>query len=252
MKTYENFIYHILLLFNKQIQNKLEYLKIWIPSALIGFILSGWFYINLYLQNNSFIPFNMKRTSFSLSNQPLSFYFPTYENFKYLFYKPIRPHLDNQFFSILYSDLWGDYWGYFSFTSGFLSTGRDQLIIGDYFALVNKVSIFTFLTIFIFYVYSYKKYRSSFLIKYINLAILSSFIGYLIFAISYPVPTGDSIKATYIIQGFHLLVFIASIYFEKLKKENIKIYNALITLLVLIYIHNFETFLSHFPLNFYS
>jgi len=147
--------------------------------------------------------------------------------------------------------LWGDYWGYFSFTSGFLSIGRDQFIIGDYFALVNKVSIFTFLIIFIFYIYSYKKYSSSFLIKYINLATLCSFIGYLIFTISYPVETGDNIKATYIIQGFHLLVFLASVYFERLKTINLKTYNILITLLVLIYINNFQTFLSHFPRNFY-
>ncbi len=245
------FIPVIILLFNKQILNKAEYLKIWIPSAVLGFVLSGWFYINLYLQTNSFFAFNMNRTNFSLSNQPVSFYFPTSENFQYLFYKPIRPYLDNQFLSILYSDLWGDYWGYFSFTSGFLSIGRDQFIIGDYFALVNKVSIFTFLIIFIFYIYSYKKYSSSFLIKYINLATLCSFIGYLIFTISYPVETGDNIKATYIIQGFHLLVFLASVYFERLKTINLKTYNILITLLVLIYINNFQTFLSHFPRNFY-
>ena len=45
---------------------------------------------------------------------------------QYLFSKPIRPNLDNQFFSIIYSDLWGDYWGYFIFTSRFLDIGRNQ------------------------------------------------------------------------------------------------------------------------------
>ena len=49
-----------------------------------------------------------------------------------LFTKPIRPFLDNQFLTILYSDLWGDYWGYFSFTSRYLDIGRDQLMIGDF------------------------------------------------------------------------------------------------------------------------
>ena len=131
----------IIMLFTTQINDKKEYLKIWIPSSVIGFLLSGWFYINLYLKAGSFTAFNMERTSFSFYNQPISFYIPTLENFKYLFFKPIRPHLDNQFFSILYSDLWGDYWGYFSFTSGYLDIGRNQLAIGDYFARVNIISI---------------------------------------------------------------------------------------------------------------
>tara|TARA_B110000444_G_scaffold259840_1_gene304836 strand:- start:1858 stop:3213 length:1356 start_codon:yes stop_codon:yes gene_type:complete len=240
----------IIMLFTTQINDKKEYLKIWIPSSVIGFLLSGWFYINLYLKAGSFTAFNMERTSFSFYNQPISFYIPTLENFKYLFFKPIRPHLDNQFFSILYSDLWGDYWGYFSFTSGYLDIGRNQLAIGDYFARVNIISIFTFTVICVFYFLSFKKYSQSFLIRYCNLAIVSSFLGYLLFAISFPVETGDSIKATYIIQGFHLVIFVSSIYFEKLKIMNIKIYNIFISLLLIIYIHNFQTFLSHFPYNF--
>ena len=45
-----------------------------------------------------------------------------------MFYKPIRPYFSNQFFPILYSDLWGDYWGHFVFTSRDLLAGRNQNI----------------------------------------------------------------------------------------------------------------------------
>ena len=58
-----------------------------------------------------------------------------------VFTKPIRPYFKNQFLPILYSDLWGDYWGYFSFTSRSLLTGRNQASIGDYLARVNIISL---------------------------------------------------------------------------------------------------------------
>ena len=242
----------IIMLFTKNIKNKINYLKTWVPSALIGFLLSGWFYINLYIKSGSFTAFNMESSKFSIFNQPLGFYIPTSENLRYLFYKPIRPHLDNQFITTLFADLWGDYWGYFSFTSGYLSIGRDQLAIGDYFARVNIISIFTTLFILTLYVISYRKNKQSFLVRYINLAVIVSFVGYIVFLISYPVGNGDTIKATYIIQMFHLIVFLASIKFEKLKSENLKIYNLIIFAFLIIYIHNFQTFLSHFPATLFN
>ena len=242
----------IIMLFTKNIKNKINYLKTWVPSALIGFLLSGWFYINLYIKSGSFTAFNMESSKFSIFNQPLGFYIPTSENLRYLFYKPIRPHLDNQFITTLFADLWGDYWGYFSFTSGYLSIGRDQLAIGDYFARVNIISIFTTLFILTLYVISYRKNKQSFLVRYINLAVIVSFVGYIVFLISYPVGNGDTIKATYIIQMFHLIVFLASIKFEKLKSENLKIYNFIIFAFLIIYIHNFQTFLSHFPATLFN
>ena len=143
----------------------IKYLKLWSLSAFIGALFSSWFYINLFIKYGTFTPFNLKSPGFSFSNQKLAFYIPNYEHLKYLFTKPIRPHLDNQFFSILYSDLWGDYWRYFTFTTRFLDIGRDQLIIGDYFARVNIVSIFTTFIIIILCYLTYKTYKSRFLIQ---------------------------------------------------------------------------------------
>lgn len=242
----------IYLLFTKHVKNKINYLKIWVPSAVIGFLISGWFYINLYFETGSFTAFNMNRNSFSIANQPINFYFPTIENIRYLFYKPIRPHLDNQFVTSLYADLWGDYWGYFTFTSGFLNIGRNQNFIGDYFARVNLISLVTTIIILVFYVLSYRDKKTTLFIKYINLAIISSFIGYVIFLILYPTGNGDTIKATYIIQMFHLVVFLASISLEKAKNSNLYLYNSIIFILLVIYMHNFETYLSHFPRAFFN
>ena len=110
-------------------------------TFFIGFLLSGWFYINLLFDYGSLTAFNQKRTNFSFSNQELNFYFPFNDEAKLMFTKPIRPYFSNQFLPILYSDLWGDYWGYFSFTSRSLAEGRNQDIIGDYLSRVNLISL---------------------------------------------------------------------------------------------------------------
>ena len=243
------FIPLIILLFFKK--SKRQYLIFWSLSSIIGFLLSGWFYAGLYRKYGSFTAFNMESKVFSFTNQELSFYFPSLDQLIYLFSKPIRPYLDNQFLSILYSDLWGDYWGYFTFTSRFLDIGRGQLSIGDYLARVNLISIITSTVIIIFCYFSYKKYKSIFLVKYINLALITSFVGYLLFTIAYPNSTGDTIKSTYIIQAFHLMVFLASIYFNDLKKTNKKVFNLTLMIFVVIYFHNFQTYLSHFPFNYF-
>ncbi len=242
----------IVLLFSKKNKFKRSYFKTWSLSALLGAGISSWFYFNLYNENGSFTAFNMQPANFSINNQPLDFYIPNLDHLASIFTKPIRPYLDNQFISILYTDLWGDYWGYFSFTSRFLDVGRNQDSIGNYFSNVILLSIVTTAIIMIYYVISFKKNKKNFIIQYINYAVIFSFFGFLIFTISFPVSTGDTIKSTYIIQMFHLIVFMASIEFEKLKFSNRIKYNTLLTILVIIYVYNFQTFLSHFPINFYS
>ena len=67
------------------------------------------------------------------------------------------------------------------------------------------------------------------------------------FLIKYPeIPTGDTIKATYILQLFHLLAFSAAIYLEKLKDKSKKNYMIIISILIIIFTHNFSAMLSHF------
>ena len=229
---------------------KKQYFLFWLLSSLAGALFSSWFYIGLYQKYGTFIAFNMKSEGLSFSNQKLSFYIPNIEDLNYLFTKPIRPNLDNQFFSILYSDLWGDYWGYFVFTSRHLDIGRNQLLIGDYLARVNLISVITSVIIISFYFLVLQIYKSNFFIKYLNTAVIFSLVGYLLFAISFPTSSGDSIKSTYIIQAFHLMAFIASTYFYNLKNTNKKLYNLLLSTLVIVYFHNFQSYLSHYPYNF--
>jgi hypothetical protein len=232
---------------------RMSYLHFLIFSFMVGFTVSSWFYFGLYIDYGSFTSFNMESSSFSFSNQPQSFYIPPSEVVSYLFSKPIRPYLENAFLPILYSDLWGDYWGYFSFTSNSLDTGRNQLLIGDYLARVNIFSIFPSLLL----IFGFKNSLKSVKIKskttydllnvYITFGILFSFFGYLWFLISYPESTGDTAKSTYLIQLFHLLGLVTVLYVEKLRIINNKYYIFIQASLVLVFIHNFQTMLSHFP-----
>jgi hypothetical protein len=228
-----------------------SYFKFMFGAFTIGFLISSWFYFNLFLEYGSFTSFNKESVGFSLKNQPLSFYIPINNEIIYLFTKPIRPFFANQVLPILYADLWGDYWGYFVFTSRFLDIGRNQMLIGDYLGRVNIVSIIpTFLIIFGFFKYSLKNKKDDF-IKYIILSVFITFFGYLWFLISYPeIPSGDTIKATYMVQLFNIIIIPSSLWLSKMKEDNLKRYSKIIVVLVLVFIHNFSSYLSHFPLNF--
>ena len=91
----------------------------------------------------------MEPSKFDFRNQPLSFYIPINGSLSTFFDNPIRGNFDNQLLPILYSDLWGDYWGYFSFTSKSLDTGR-IVLIGNYLGKVNSIliSYSTFVVVF--------------------------------------------------------------------------------------------------------
>lgn len=240
----------ILLFINRKLPKK-NYFKFWLYSSALGASLSSWFYFGLYRSYGSFFAFNMDRTNFSFSNQPISFYFPTSEHLISMFTNPIRPNMNNQFISILYSDLWGDYWGYFTFTSKYLDIGINQNTIGSYLARVNLFAlVLTFIILFL-YMKSLKNFSSVFLVSYIKYAVLSSFFGFLFFSITYVTTAGDVIKAAYIIQLFHLIVFVAALYFDRLRTHNQKIYILTMFILLIGYLHNFQSYLSNFPSSFY-
>lgn len=243
--------YFLMYVFLKK-EVKSSYLKFIIFSFSIGFTISAWWYFRSLFEYGSFTAFNMSANGFSFSNQPLSFYNPFNSEASFVFTKPIRSNFSNQFLPILYSDLWGDYWGYFSFTSNKLDTGRNQLLIGDYLARVNIVSIIPSITLLAGLRIGYKtlvlKVKSNFDIfnSLIFLSVLSSFSGYVWFLIMYPSYNGNTIKAVYIIQLFHLMLFLSAVFLEKIRIYNRKLYILFLFLLISTFIHNFSAMLSHY------
>ena len=246
--------YIFLLFYIKNSEIRKKYFKFFFTSSIIGFATSSWFYINLFFEYGSFTAFNIKNSGFKLSNQPLSFYIPQGPEVGMVFTKPIRPFFENQFFPVLYSDLWGDYWGYFTFTSRALDVGKNQLLIGDYLARVNILSLIPTLLLIIGVIHAIKEIKTKenttkYFLTYVLLSSAISLIGYLWFLISHPEPSGDTIKATYIIQFFHLLGLSSVVYLENLKERSKNLYKIYIVLLIIVFANNFSALMSHFPLN---
>ena len=96
---------------------RLNYFKFMSYVLILFLIISMPFFLHLLNNSGSLISFNKDPSGFSFDNQPSNFYNPLNQSAFKLFTNPIRGNFDNQYFPILYSDLWGDYWGYFSFVS---------------------------------------------------------------------------------------------------------------------------------------
>ena len=233
---------------------KEKYIKFMTFSFFIGFLVSGWFYLSLFIEYGSFTAFNQNSTKFSFSNQPLDFYIPFFNESSMVFTNPIRPYFKNQFLPILYSDLWGDYWGYFSFTSRSLLVGRNQANIGSILGRVNLISLIPTFLLLIGIKKSFKSLNNSqknnldYLNIYLTFAVFISFFGYLWFLVSYPNPSGDTIKAVYIIQLFHLLGLCSALQIEELKNKNKNIYLSIMTILFFVFLQNLSAMMSHFPI----
>ena len=240
-------------------------------------LISGWFYLSLYFKYGSITAFNRKpNDQFAFSNQPLDFYIGL--NHRLLFENPVRPNFPNQFLPILYSELWGDYWCYFTvggrdirnprFRSGpllsrssrplWLETNYDK--IGAYLGRVNLVSIFpTFLSLVSLFIAAagiFKKDTNDPLTvlrreiySFFLLAIGTTIAGYFWFLITYPnIGKGDTIKATYILQVFPFIAILVAILLEHVKRRS-QFFNRLILGgLFFSFVHNFLVMLTHYQL----
>ena len=236
-----------LIIFFVQDKKRKNYFIFMLIVFLIFIIIVSPFYFHLFQNYGSVTSFNMEPSKFDFRNQPLSFYIPISGSLSALFDEPIRGNFDNQLLPILYSDLWGDYWGYFSFTSKSLDTGRNQMLIGNYLGRVNLLSIFP--TVLLIVAFSkLGKYKENQLIyKYFKYTIYFTFFGYLWFLIKYPsIPSGDTIKSTYMLQLFNLLGLSLAIYLDKLKQNKKSIYKVYLVILTIVFSHNLSAMLSHF------
>jgi hypothetical protein len=257
--------------------------KILCLCSVLILAISGWFYISLNQRYGSITAFNRpSKTQFSFKNQSLKFYIGLSPEL--LFRNPVRPNFPNQFLPIFYSEIWGDYWGYFSiygidtrkpeFINGFtinqvLSEGRhpDWLetnyeTFSAYLGRVNIISIFPSVLIpvsFVFAVIAIIGKRGNGLItiqqkeiySFLLLTIGIVIAGYFWFLIMYPnLGKGDTIKATYLLHIFPLIAILVGVFFEYIKKKSKCFFRMIICGLGLIFIHNILTIITHYQLNY--
>ncbi len=229
-------------------------------TFFVAAIIGGWFYLHLYFEYGALTAFNVEAESFSFSNQPLSFYRNTGFRDLLLFKSPTRKTFDNQLFPLFYSEIWGDYWGFFTFIrekSALYTDYANKEQITPYLGRVNFVSLFPTALLFggmlvgakRFFQTMTKKLQKidSVAFSFFFLAIAISLLGYAWFLIKYPVqPKGATIKATYMIQLFVILPFLAAEFLELIRMKMPKIYHLFLFLLGGVFLHNLPAMISRY------
>ncbi|MFN2230436.1 MAG: hypothetical protein ACK2VA_11755 [Anaerolineae bacterium] len=240
---------------------------------------SSWFYVSLYARFDSMAAFNRDPAArFSLANQPLEFYVGL--DLPALFTKPVRPSFPNQLPSILYADVWGDYWGYFSvygrdtrsgtFLDGpalyrvlsqdghpdWLETNYEAQ--GAYLGRVNLVALFPTAIALLSLVAGAAAMlrarapgapdappRSAY--AFLLLAIGTVVTGYLWFLIMYPSPgKGDTIKASFVLHAFPYVALLVGLLLARVRNRSRALYGLILGGLGLTFIHNVPAMLTHY------
>ena len=253
-----------------------DYLKMSVVSLLVILLISSWFYIHLFISAGSPMAFNRASAEqFKLSNQSRSFYLGKGSGM--LFTDPVRDSFPRQFIPIFYSETWGDYWCYFSifgwdsrenaYVAGdllasyvsrapeWLKTNRSAM--GGYLGRVNLVSLFPTLLALLGFGFGFIAFCDTLLQKrrspedisysFFMLLILSSMLGYLWFHVKYPVPgEGDTIKATYMLQIFPFVALLVGGVMQRIRRISTFYYYLLLGALAIVFLHNFNTLLTHY------
>jgi len=231
-----------------------QFFLITLLSAIVG----GWFYIHLYLDYGTFSAFNVKQASSPPTiEKVLSFFGQTDIRSAELFQAPVRPVFDHQsFFAIMYSETWGDYWGYFTFVKPAIASDKqgNQASIAPYLGQVNLASIFPSLLLlasFVFGIIQIFRFRKSLTseetpLVFIALLALSTILGYLWFVYKYFDQTDLVVKATYTIQTFIALLFLFAGFMEAIRKRSRWAYSAILILLALVFIHNLPAMITRY------
>lgn len=258
-----------------------DIIKVVCVVILLGSVISGWFYIRLHFLYGSPTAFNRKSVKeFSFANQPSSFY--SEFSLGKVFTHPVRPKFPNQLFPIFYSDLWGDYWCFFTiygidtrkkaFVDGFflnrqISKGVRPAWLttnytdgGSYLGRVNSVSLFVSLCILAGILFAVFKIirpdlygiftKDQRLVTiFLLLSICLSLAGYLWFLIMYPnIGKGDTIKATYMLQIFPFAALLAGMFLEYIKKRSLMISRFISGGICITFLHNLGAMVTHYGL----
>jgi 4-amino-4-deoxy-L-arabinose transferase-like glycosyltransferase len=249
-------------------------LRLFTLAALIGFLCSGWFYLRLRAITGSFSAFNKPgQTSFSFSNQPPEFYFATGLQDGRLFRQPVRDQFANQLLPTFYSETWGDYWGYmvqpyqvflkdgFYLEKAYHDPAYLERVVA-YLGCVNLVSLLPSLLLLAGLGWGgaafLKTWRANidfsagkrtWFQALLFLLILSSFAGYLWFLLQYRSPaSGDTIKASYMIQVFAILPLLAAEQLNWLNANRRRLFWLAAGALTLVFLHNLPAMVTHFPM----
>ena len=248
-------------------------------SLILTVAIGGWFYASLHFKYGSIAAFNRKPAlAFAFSNQSPTFYFRISPEL--LFSKPVRPAFPNQLIPIFYSEIWGDYWGYFAvygkdtrkpkFVNGFslnemLSKGErpswletNYEAMSAYLGRVNLISLFPSALAVIALILaaagaarlgpeSNAPWRDANIL--LLLAIAATIAGYFWFLVKYPNPgNGDTIKATYVLQVSPFVAILVGELCYRVKRGSNLVYCVMVAGLLACGLHNVLAMVTQYQL----
>jgi hypothetical protein len=124
-----------MLLFLRRRQFAAQLLPIGIGASIFAAIIGGWFYAALMVQSGSILAFNREADA---AEKPAMFF--TGLGGEKLFSYPFSPGYDGQAVPIFYTEIWGDYFGYF-YLQRPLIPSRFPAGTMNYMGIVNAVSL---------------------------------------------------------------------------------------------------------------
>ncbi|MCX6244381.1 MAG: glycosyltransferase family 39 protein [Bacteroidetes bacterium] len=248
-------------------------------ALLVSLLCCGWFYCILKVRYGAYTAFSgAAATNFTLSNQPPKFFFGS--GIDQLFCNPVDPGFSNQFFPVFYSEVWGDYWGFFvnygsgtnvtKFVNGYdlhpiYIAGKpltwmnaDYFRGGTYLGRVNLVSLFPTVLVLLAVMVSLfvvSRRKSTGLLRmrrkevkvFLLLSILATLSGYFWFLIAFPsLENGCTIKATYVLQIMPSVALLVGNFLERIRNRSVIGYRLIMAGLAVVFVHNIFTMLSHY------
>ena len=227
----------------QQWQQRRRLLWVGLASFGLAFVLSSWFYFNLQAQQGSVIAASRDRQELQQGTN-LEFDLPT----RTLFTSPYRYQYGLQVLPIFYTEMWGDYFGFFQMSAAAVPSLRLMpLSLAEYIRRVNVVSVLPTALFMIgglggvlFAGRTILRAQDETMTGYslLGLCVLSSLSGYLWFLSSYHSFMGDMAKATYMLQVFPLLAILAARALLALRERFVWAYGVVIGLFVAVALHN--------------
>jgi hypothetical protein len=213
----------------------------------IALLIGGWFYLAMAAQTGSVLAFNR---SADPQKKPAAFF--TGLGNGQLFTYPFAPAYDGQILPILYTETWGDYFGFFYLPRPTLSYRVPSGAV-EYMSHVNMLSILP--TFVLLGGLIYGLYRTMSLIlaqatetgigySLCTCIILASVVGFVWFLARYPSLDADTAKATYILQIFPLLCLLSAFLLDKFSQRWPRSFQVLMFLLAVVATHNILMYFS--------
>lgn len=236
-------------------------------SLAVAFLLSSWFYFNLYTNYGKFTAFNRNPQGFSLINKPATFYRNTGLQNLQLFKTPTLGYFNDMLIPTFYTEVWGDYWGFYILPNLIPEVlelwdwdEMDYAQVQQYMGRVNLVSVFpsmlylagiaTGLVMLTRWLISGGEPRSPSTLSaiFVVLLLLFSAAGYFWFLLTYPSAGGDTIKATYMLHVLILLPILVAEFLERLRGFRPWLYNITVLLVIGIVLHNLQAMITRYSI----